>query len=315
MPERHAHHECESREATGAVDVIGEIVAVALGLLVGLSLGALGGGGSALAVPVLVFAAGLQATDATTASLLVVGVAAAVGAVSHFRNGNVLLGPGVAFGATGIAGSRVGLLVNHSLDEDLLLLSFSALILFVALRMFFGVDNEARRAEVSLAQPTDVDEEEAMRPGSIDRDGPNDGTTATMTQVGSRQKQRLSTSDLFKLAGVATSVGFLTGLFGVGGGFAVVPALTLLLKYPAKKAVGTSLVVIVINAAIALGMRAGDIGFDWSVVGPFLATVTIGVVVGTRVARNIEPARLTRAFALMLVGVAIYTAASSLLSI
>ena len=100
---------------------------------------------------------------------------------------------------------------------------------------------------------------------------------------------------------------------GVGGGFAVVPALTLLLKFPTKQAIGTSLVVIVINAAIALAMRAGDIGFDWAVVGPFLATVTIVVVVGTRVANNIDADRLTRSFAYMLGAVAIYTAPSTLL--
>ena len=111
---------------------------------------------------------------------------------------------------------------------------------------------------------------------------------------------------------IVNPVGLLTGLFGVGGGFAVVPALTLLLKFPAKQAIGTSLVVIVINAAIALGMRAGDLGFDWAVVGPFLATVTLGVVVGTRIAKNIDAHRLTRAFAIMLFAVAIYTAASTI---
>src|SRR6056297_2137995 len=103
------------RHRTGrSCDVIGELIAIALGLLVGLSLGALGGGGSTLAVPILVFVAGLEAQDATTASLLVVGVASAFGVVGHFRAGNVRLGAGLAFGAAGILGSRVGTLVNRS---------------------------------------------------------------------------------------------------------------------------------------------------------------------------------------------------------
>ncbi len=287
----------------------GELIAIALGLLVGLSLGALGGGGSTLAVPILVFAAGLQAQDATTASLLVVGVASAFGVVSHLRSGNVRLGAGIAFGTAGIVGSRIGLLVNRSLDENVLLLAFSVLIAFVALRMFRSIDTSTPvAAPVDDVAPRDV------------------GTDITTTGGGLVTEQRvvrgagleLSAPAIAKLAGAATIVGLLTGLFGVGGGFAVVPALTLLLKFPAKEAIGTSLVVIVINAAIALAMRSGDIleagAFDWGVVLPFLATVTIGVVVGTRVASNVEADRLTRAFAVMLGAVALYTAISTVLT-
>lgn len=275
----------------------GEVIAIALGLVVGLSLGALGGGGSTLAVPILVFVAGLQAQDATTASLLVVGVASAFGVVSHFRNGNVRLGAGIAFGAAGIAGSRIGLLINQSLDENALLLAFSTLILFVAIRMYRSIGS-------SPAEPDPVDAGSAPRGGAAVTVRERTTTTAGLD---------LSASAIAKLTGAATAVGLLTGLFGVGGGFAVVPALTLLLKFPTKQAIGTSLVVIVINAAIALAMRAGSIGFDWAVVGPFLATVTIGVVVGTRVANGIEADRLTRSFALMLGAVALYTAASTLI--
>lgn len=278
--------------------MIGEIIAVALGLLVGLSLGALGGGGSTLAVPILVFVAGLQAQDATTASLLVVGVASAFGVVSHFRNGNVRLGAGIAFGAAGIVGSRVGLFVNRSLDENVLLLAFSALIIFVAVRMYRSIDS-------SQSQVDRADEDLNHDHGT---------SVATKQRVSVKPAFDLSASAIVKLAGAATAVGLLTGLFGVGGGFAVVPALTLLLKFPAKEAIGTSLVVIVINAAIALVMRSGSLGFDWAVVAPFLITVTVGVVVGTRISKDIDAARLTRAFALMLGAVAIYTAASTVLT-
>lgn len=273
----------------------GEVIAVVLGLLVGVSLGALGGGGSTLAVPILVFVAGLSAQDATTASLLVVGVASAVGVVGHFRNGNVRLGAGIAFGAAGIVGSRIGLLVNRNLDENALLLAFSVLIMFVAFRMYRSIDKTA-----------------AIAPSVDDDLVPVDGASvATRERAATRPRLDLSVSAVAKLAGAATLVGLLTGLFGVGGGFAVVPALTLLLKFPPKEAIGTSLVVIVINAAMALAMRSGDIGFDWIVVLPFLVTVTTGVLVGTRVAKNIDADRLTRAFAIMLGVVAIYTAVST----
>ena len=267
--------------------MVGEIIAIALGLLVGLSLGALGGGGSTLAVPILVFIAGLQAQDATTASLLVVGVASAFGVVSHVRNGNVRMGAGVAFGAAGILGSRAGTLLNQSLDENVLLLAFSALIVFVALRMYRSID---------------------ARPSSPEVDSADAGAGAQ------RVAFEWTPGAVAKLAIAATLVGLLTGLFGVGGGFAVVPALALLLKFPAKEAIGTSLVVIVINAAVALAQRAGDLGFDWAIVGPFLVTVTIGVIVGSRVANGIAADRLTRSFAGMLGVVAIYTAVSTLLA-
>lgn len=276
----------------------GEVIAIALGLLVGLSLGALGGGGSTLAVPILVFAAGLQAQDAVTASLLVVGVASAFGVVSHFRNGNVRMGAGVAFGAAGIVGSRIGLGINRAIDENVLLIAFSMLIALVALRMYRSVD-PSQLGEAVRAEDT------SSRSG--------EGVT-TKERVASRAGVDLSVAAVAKLAGAATVVGLLTGLFGVGGGFAVVPALTLLLKFPAKEAIGTSLVVIVINAGIALAMRAGEIGFDWGVVAPFLATVTIGVIVGTSIAKNVEADRLTRAFAAMLGAVAVYTAASTLVT-
>lgn len=274
----------------------GEIIAIALGLLVGLSLGALGGGGSTLAVPILVFVAGLTAQDATTASLLVVGVASVFGVITHLRNGHVRLGAGVAFGAAGIVGSRVGLLVNRSLDENVLLLAFATLIVFVAVRMYRSVGKSSGTEPASCESTS------------------SGGAVATKQRAASRSRLDLSAPALAKLAGAATIVGLLTGLFGVGGGFAVVPALTLLLKFPTKEAIGTSLVVIVINAAVALGMRAGDIGFEWFIIGPFLATVTIGVIVGTLLANDVDADRLTRSFALMLGAVAVYTAASTLIS-
>ncbi len=272
----------------------GELIAIGLGVLVGLSLGALGGGGSTLAVPVLVFVAGLQAQDATTASLLVVGVASLVGVGGHYRNGNVRLGVGAAFGAAGIIGSRIGTLLNRSLDPDLLLLAFSALILVVAVTMYRSVDSQAADPDSNADEAT---------PGH-----------RKTTIVDTRRPTRLDLSALAlaKLAGAATAVGLLTGLFGVGGGFAVVPALTLLLGFKAKEAIGTSLIVIAINAAIALAMRTGDLGLDWTIVLPFLATVTLGVVAGTRLAHRLDAGRLTRTFALMLGAVAIYTTISTL---
>ena len=302
----------------GAQLMAGEIIAIALGLLVGLSLGALGGGGSTLAVPILVFVAGLQAQDATTASLLVVGVASAFGVVSHVRNGNVRLGAGVAFGAAGILGSRAGTLLNQSLDENVLLLAFSALIIFVAVRMYRSIDAQksGQEAELPTAPGFAVPAAQLSAPLTPAASRTSTPTRAEpgVTERAPRAAFEWTPAAVVKLAIAATVVGLLTGLFGVGGGFAVVPALALLLKFPAKEAIGTSLVVIVINAAVALAQRAGDLGFDWAIVAPFLVTVTIGVIVGSRVANGIDADRLTRSFAGMLGVVAVYTAVSTLLA-
>ncbi|MFV0525864.1 MAG: sulfite exporter TauE/SafE family protein [Acidimicrobiales bacterium] len=286
--------------------MVWEVVAIILGLGVGLSLGALGGGGSTLAVPILVFVAGMATQAATTASLLVVGAAAAIGAWRHYGNGNVRLGAGLAFGAAGIVGARVGTTLNHSLGENVLLLAFSALILFVAVRMYRSASPHRAPAcpPVGPDHPAVVGLQAGDGPGSNGSPGPVAVAAPSLRRAG----LELSAASLTKLAAAATLVGLLTGLFGVGGGFAIVPALTLLLGFSTRDAIGTSLVVIAMNAAIALTMRMGAVTIDWPVVLPFLATVVLGVLLGTRLARSIDADRLTRAFALMLTLVAAYTA-------
>src|SRR6476646_4973035 len=103
-----------------------------LGFLIGLSLGALGGGGSVLAVPALVYAAGQSARSATATSLVLVGTAALVGMVTHWRAGRVRFGTGLVFGLAGVGGSLVGSALNRHLDPNLLLLGFSGLVLVAA---------------------------------------------------------------------------------------------------------------------------------------------------------------------------------------
>ena len=298
-----------------------DALTVALGLAVGLSLGALGGGGSTLAVPILVFVGGFTAQGATTASLLVVGVAAAVGVVGHLRAGDVRLGAGLAFGAAGVVGARLGTALNRSLDERALLLGFSVVILLVAARMLRSV-GRADAGPAGGPTPTTTGGPGATEPGTPTPTGAADrapaaraaGDTLVRDERPRSGGLRPSGGDLVRLALAATGVGVLTGLFGVGGGFAVVPALTLLLGFEAKEAIGTSLVVIAVNAAVALALRRGELDLDGALVGPFLATVTAGVVAGSAIARRVAADALTRAFALMLGAVAIWTAASTLLT-
>ena len=112
-----------------------------------------------------------------------------------------------------------------------------------------------------------------------------------------------------------TAVGFFTGLFGVGGGVIIVPALTLLLTFPMPTAIGTSLLIIAINCAWALLARVGHTEVDWAVTISFAIAALAGVVTGTRIADRLPAQTLLRWFAGLLVAVAAYTAVSSLLKL
>ena len=257
-----------------------ELLASPLGFLIGVSLGALGGGGSILAVPALVFIVGQTPAQATTTSLLVVGSAAVAGALRHWRQGRVHVRQGILFGLVGVAGSLVGSAVNRRLDGDVLLLAFAGLIVVAAWRIVAGCPSCTR-----------VGETNALRVSSA-------GTVAVIN--------RPVAARIAKLAAAGTLVGFLTGLFGVGGGFVIVPALTLVLQYSMPQAIGTSLVVIAVNTATALAVRLGG-AIDWGTALVFTAAAIAGVSAGTRIADRIAPQTMQRSFAVLLVLVAVYT--------
>lgn len=265
------------------------LLALPVGLMIGLSLGALGAGGSILTVPALVYLLGQSPHQATTTSLVIVGASALAGAVAHGRAGRVRLGPGVAFGLLGAAGSVLGSKASAATNPEVLLVGFAGLMVAAAAAML------VRRRRRPGQAPEDTE-----RP-----DSSSGGGVATLT----RPKADSRTHRGVKVAVAATVVGLLTGFFGVGGGFVVVPALVLALGYDTATAVGTSLVVITINSAIALATRlgTGSVTLDWTLLGLFTATAVVGVLMGNRIASRVAPDRLTTAFALMLLALAGYT--------
>jgi hypothetical protein len=261
------------------------LLASPFGFLTGLSLGALGGGGSILAVPALVYVVGLSASSATATSLAVVSVTAVWALARHHRAGNVRVGPGVLFALAGIGGSIVGSMLNRSADPNLLLLGFAALMLAAAVGM-------VRRARGKLGAGDEL------------ADRGDEGTVAT--------KRRIDAKTVVGVAVGGTLVGFLTGFFGVGGGFVIVPMLVLLLGFSMRDAVGTSLLVIAISSAIALVPRLGTDALDPAVTISFTLSALVGATLGTRVATRVDPARLVGWFGVLLVAVALYTGISSL---
>ena len=261
-----------------------------LGFLIGLSLGALGGGGSILAVPALVYAAGQSPRGATATSLVLVGTASLVGMWTHWRAGRVRVGTGIVFGLAGIGGSLAGSALNRRLDPNLLLLGFSGLVLIAAWRMLVGCPTCTKVGEAHA-----LDEPPSAGRSSVGVVVRADVDLATVTRV--------------LLAG--TAVGFLTGLFGVGGGFVIVPALALVMRLPMPEAIGTSLLVISINSAVALASRMATTSIDWGTTIPFTIAAIAGVTTGGRIAGRLDAKRSLRWFAALLVAVAAYTAIRS----
>jgi uncharacterized membrane protein YfcA len=259
------------------------LAASPLGLVIGLALGALGSGGSILAVPALVYAAGESPQAATATSLVLVGTAALVGLRTHARAGRVRFATGGAFGVAGIGGSLAGTALNRRVDPDVLLLAFSGLIVIAAWRMVTACPSCTRAGEAR---------ELAAAPASSPRPW-TAGRAALVLLVG-------------------TVVGFLTGLFGVGGGFVVVPALTLVLGFAMPEAIGTSLLVVAINSLVALAARLGGAGIDWLLAAAFTATAVAGVQLGGRLAGRLDPERSLRYFAAGLVVLAVYSASRAL---
>ncbi len=262
--------------------------AITAGLAVGLALGALGGGGSILTVPALVYLLGQPVPAATTGSLIIVGTSALVGAISHRRAGTLRVGPGLTFGLVGTAGSFVGTHLAAGVSPHALLSAFAGLMVVVALLMLRRLRRSPRVA---------VEEEVAV-----------EGKAPS-------PRHGLDLGLVVRTVGAATAVGLLTGFFGVGGGFAVVPALVLALRFSMPAAVGTSLLVISINSATALIARYATGAFshvDWTIVAVFAALAAAGSLLGARASRRLDERLLTAAFVTLLLAIAGYLAAVNL---
>lgn len=247
------------------------IFAILLGTLIGLLLGAIGGGGSILTVPILVYIIGQDPHTATATSLAVVGTTALVGAIPHWRKGRVSLATALPFGVAGIAGAFVGAWANHLLPGWLILGLFGALMLVVAVLMFTG----------KRMQST---------------------TPATET---------MSWSRWVRIIGAGLLVGVMTGFFGVGGGFLIVPALVLVLGLSMRNAVGTSLVVIAINSASGLIAHLRYGGLDLITVGLFIVGGALGAIIGARVSGRLNEQRLQRGFAVFIATVGLWLMVSN----
>ena len=242
---------------------------VALALVVGVVLGLLGGGGSILAVPIFLYVFRVPAKSAIAMSLVVVGMSAFVGFVSHWRQGTVNVRIAAAFGALAMTGAFAGARVARFVPASVQLALFAVFALTAAVMMLRDSLRPARAHATAIS-----------------------GSATTVFSVG--------------LGAQAVGVGVLTALIGAGGGFLIVPALVLMGNVPVKEAIGSSLLIIAMNATSGVAGYIGQVTFDWRLVGWFAGIACAGAIIGTRLVRRLPAARIKQAFAIMIIVLGVY---------
>lgn len=243
------------------------------GGLVGFSLGLTGGGGSILAVPLLVYLVGVADPHvAIGTSAVAVAGNAAVNLVTHARAGNVKWRCASVFTAAGVAGALLGSTIGKAIDGERLLALFAILMMVVAGFMLW------RREGVP------------------------------------RLDVRLDRDNFPWLVTLGFAAGTLSGFFGIGGGFLVVPALMLATGMPALNAIGSSLVAVTAFGLATAANYATSGLVDWVLAAVFVAGGVIGGIGGARLARRLAARRslLRRLFAVLILAVAVYVLVVSL---
>lgn len=246
-----------------------EVIGYIASLLIGVSLGLIGGGGSILTVPVLVYLFRLNPVLATSYSLFVVGSTSMVGAVNHYRKGLVHLKSALAFGAASIATVfltrkfivpaipvKLGTLDGFTITEPLVMMVlFAVLMLLASLSMIRGGNS------------TPVIEDEGS-----------------------------AGIHLVKLLAFGVTIGLVTGLLGAGGGFLLIPALVFLVKLPMKKAIGTSLMIIALNSLIGFMGDLGHFQVDWWFLFRITTIATAGIFLGGLMGKRLPGEKLKKGF-------------------
>jgi len=270
---------------TKSMEPVMLVAATAFGLIVGLSLGLTGGGGSILAVPLLVYGLGIDLRTAVAMSLVIVGATSLFGAVIQARSGHVLWRAGLVLGSGGIVVAPLGAMAGAALPDDAVVLMFAVLMLIVGAQVI----REGRGGEVPSACS---------------------GLACTRDERGHPEPTFACTSKLLA-AGAAT--GFLSGLFGVGGGFLLVPALLLVGGVSMQYALATSLVAIAVTSVsgfISNVGAAGSIPIAASLL--FAAGSLAGMKAGAALKRRLPSHILRTIFAGAIVIVAGYMVVTTL---
>ena len=269
-----------------------------LGVLVGASLGLTGGGGSIFAVPLLVYGLSTSPREAVGVSLGAVGATAFVGFLGRLRGREVELGTGLLFAFSGMLGAPLGSLLGGRVPDAILLPLFSVLMLFVATRMWTTATN----------RPEQTTEVRALLESETDASAP-----ACRRDPGGKLKLTSRCAVVLSLVGVVTGV--LSGFFGVGGGFVIVPALVFFSGMDIRRAVATSLLVIaLVSLSGVLFYAASGERFDIGLACWFSAGGVAGLLLGTLFAKRLSGPVLQKVFAVSIVLVAGFTITKTITS-
>lgn len=255
-----------------------EIFGYIASVLIGVSLGLIGGGGSIFTVPVLVYLFGIDAFLATEYSLFIVGTSSIIGSVSYFKNGLVSMKTVLIFGIPSVISifltrnfllpiipDSIFKIGNFVMTKNIfLLLIFAGLMIAASYKMI-------RKNKVLEIKAT------------------------------SSQK-----NNAFLAAGEGSVVGFLTGLVGAGGGFMIIPALVNFLKMPMKVAIGTSLVIISVNSLIGFFSSVNHLKIDWNFLGSISAIAIVGIFIGTQLSKKINGEKLKPVFGWFILIMGVY---------
>jgi len=249
------------------------IVAAILSVCIGVALGLLGGGGSILTVPILVYALEVEEKSAIASSLLVVGVTSAVAAIQHARAKNIVWPVALVFAATSMVGAYLGGRVAAFISSTVLLVLFALLMLATAAAMWRG-----RRMP----------------------EGP------AVSAAPRAQTNRRRSLPFVKVAVEGSIIGAVTGLVGAGGGFLVVPALALLAGLPMRQAIGTSLVIIALKSFAGYAGYASHVEVNWALTGTVALAAVVGSFIGAPLAKRVPDVILRKGFAVFVVATAVF---------
>lgn len=246
------------------------LLTLTLSLTIGLLLGLLGGGGSILTVPMLVYLLHVEPKTAITTSFVVVGLSSLLALLPHAKRHSVCWQSGLFFGLSGMVGAFVGGRLAAFFTSDLLMGLFGIISLITGLLML-------------------------RRPKRSSHTSPSKPMRVCPVQV---PYLRVLFDGFF--------VGGLTGLVGVGGGFLIVPALTLLVGLPMQGAIGTSLMIIVMNAAAGLAGYIQHAELDLPLILQVAVGALVGSALGAMLSGFVKPAWLRRGFGALVVAIGLF---------
>lgn len=284
------------------------IIGYGLAILIGVSLGLIGGGGSILAVPILRYVLGMPAKEAIASSLIIVGAVSFLGVIPHWKLGNVNLKTAATFAPFAMAGSYLGaqLAGLPMVTDAVQLVTFGIVMLAAATLMIRG--RPARKPSPQRRAPNLAPEQSPTSPSSQ----PPAAVPATHPPLAESVAAPPTASPavawgrLTAIAAEGLGVGILTGFVGVGGGFLIVPALVLVGKTPMKEAIGTSLLLIGVNSVAGVAGYLGQVQIDWTVTVGMAIAAALGINIGARLSRIVDGKQLQQGFGYFVLAVAAF---------